>query len=922
MEGARKASPLLRGRHVECAQVEDLLNQARAGRSGVMVVRGDAGIGKTALLDYAVGAAHDFQVARASGVQSEMELPFAALHQLCGRFMGMAEALPSPQATTLRVAFGVDEGDSPRRFLIGLGVLSLLSAVAEKKPLLCVIDDAQWLDQASAQALSFVGRRLEADAVVLLFAMRDASPSHGLESLPVLTLAGLSDDDASVLLTSKIQGRLDDQVRNRIIAEAHGNPLALLELPAAFTEEALAGGFGLSGSVSLTARMEEIFLHRAAVLPIATQAVLQVAAADPTGDVDLLQRAVATLGGSLEEAKPAEVEGLIDIGSVVSFRHPLVRSAIYQAASVTDRRRAHRALAESTDPEVDPDRRAWHRAHSSSEANETVAAELETSAARAQGRGGLAAAAAFLEKATALTPDSARRAHRALAAAKAKMAAGSPEAGRELLEIAAKGPLGDVDQAVLERMRAELTYFSKRSRVGARMLLEAAGRIKNLDAGLARETYLEAFEASALSGRMGTTAREVVERARNAPPANDPPRPLDLLLDGYVARLEVGYEAGVPALKQAIASFRDETHFRWLWLASIAAIDLWDDDSWFELATRQVQLCRDAGALTVLPYALNSLASFSLIAGDLAAAHAQIQQADAISEATGNTPLMYAALWVACWRGVEEPAYLMIEACTRNAEVSGDSVVIPLVEYAEALLFNGLGRYETAASVAQGAFGDEVDFSKWMLLVSPLCPELIEACARSGREDLARGALGWLSERTQASGTDWGLGVEARCRALLTEGPEAEHLYREAIERLARSRMRTDLGRAHLLYGEWLRRQRRRTDAREQLTVALEMFTSMEATGFARRAERELGVTAASARTRSPETRFHLTAQESRIARLASEGMTNPQIASELFISARTVEYHLHKVFTKLGVDSRHRLAKALVETIPVGAGR
>ncbi|TWF74939.1 regulatory LuxR family protein [Pseudonocardia hierapolitana] len=855
-----------------------------------------------------------------------MELAFAGLHQLCAPMLGHLDRLPGPQRDALSVAFGLSAGSAPDRFLVGLAVLSLLAEVAEEQPLVCVVDDAQWLDQVSAQTLAFVARRLLAERVALVFAVREPvlGPLVALVGLPELVIRGLRDGDAHALLASVVPGRLDDRVRDRIVAETRGNPLALLELPRGLTAAELAGGFGRPDARPLSSQIEQSFLRRIESLPVATRRLLLAAAAEPVGDVPLLRRVAERLSIGPDAAAAAEAAGLIEIGVRVRFRHPLVRSAAYRAADPGDRQEVHRALAEATDPESDPDRRAWHRAHAAVEPDEVVAGELERSADRAQGRGGIAAAVAFLARATELTPDPALRAARALAAAQATFEAAAPDAAYELLTVAEIGPLDPLQRARLERLRAQIVFARRRGSDAAPLLLAAAERLEQLDGGLARETYLEALGAAIFGGRFNGHGgvREAAEAARAAPPAPQPPRPIDFLLDGVAARFTEGYVDGVPKLRHALQSFRQETLrskediTRWLWLAYPIAQEafvheLWDDEAWHELATRAVRLAREAGALTALPIGLVYRAGVHLHAGEFTTASALIEEADAITAATGNAPVMYTSLVLVAWRGEEAVALELIEADVRDATARGEGRVLGMAGYVTAVLYNGLGRYEAALAAAQRACEHEdLGFFGWTLA------ELVEAAARSGAHEDAAEAVAQLEERTRAAGTDWALGVQARSRALLSEDQEAaDGLYREAIERLTRTRMTVHLARAHLVYGEWLRRENRRRDAREQLRIAHEMLHRFGAEAFAERARRELQATGESVRQRAVETREVLTAQEAQIARLAGDGLTNSEIGAQLFISPRTVEWHLRKVFTKLDVDSRHKLRGVLAET-------
>jgi DNA-binding CsgD family transcriptional regulator len=912
---ANAQSIRLLGRRSECEALDRLLATVRGGQSAVLVVRGEPGVGKSALLACLMERAAGCRIARSAGVESEMELAFAGLHQLCGPMLDRLDRLPAPQRDALATAFGLSAGEPPDRFLVGLAVLSLLSEVSEDGPLVCVVDDVQWQDRASAQTLAFVARRLFAEAVGLVFAVREPSPSQDLDGLPELVVGGLDERDAATLLHSAIPGRLDARVSDRIVTEARGNPLALLELPRALTPAELAGGFALPRVVApVTNRIEQSFIRQLESVPDATRQLLLAAAAEPVGDLTLLWRAAERLGLGIGAAAPAQAAGLIDLGARVRFRHPLLRSAVYRAASVPDRQEVHRALAEVTDPDTDPDRRAWHLAHAASMPDEAVADELERSADRAQARGGVAAAAAFLARAAELTPDPAGRGRRAVAAAQAKFDAAASDAALDLLATAELAPLDELDRARLERLRAEIVFARTRGSDAPALLLDAARRLEPLDAAMARETHLEAMAAAMFAGRLGDTpsVREAAEAAQRAPAAPQPPRAIDLLLDGLATRFTDGYAAGVSPLRTALDAFcrvdalaaRD---VRWHWLACRLAQDLWDEDLWQVLATRGVRFARETGALGVLPIAATYRASLHVHAGALDAAVSLIEEADAITTVTGMAPLKFASLMLAAWRGDEADGLKLIEAGRTEATARGEGMGLGVVEWATALLYNARGRYAEALAAAQrGCEHDDVGLFAWSLV------ELIEAGVRSGATDTAAAALDRLSARTRASGTDWALGIEAGSRALLSKGRDAEQHHRDAIERLTRSRGVVHLARARLLYGEWLRRENRRVDAREQLRAAHEHFGRIGAVAFAHRARGELLATGESAPRRTVETRDVLTPQEAQIARLASERQTNPEIGAKLFISPRTVEYHLRKVFTKLEVSSRKELRSAL----------
>ena len=884
------------------------------GQSRVLVVRGEAGVGKTALLDHVAKRTSGCNVLRGAGVESEMELAFAGLHQLCAPMLGHLDRLPGPQRDALSIAFGLISGEPPDRFLVGLAVLSLLAELAEQQPLVCLVDDAQWLDRVSAQTLAFVGRRLLAERVALVFAVRQPTADHEFNGLDELKVAGLNDQDARALLDSVLSGPVDSRLRDRIVAETRGNPLALLELTRGMTPAELAGGFGLEDAEPLMSRIEQGFLRQLEGLPASTRRLMLVAAVEPIGDVTLFWSAAQRLGIGNEAAAPAVGAGLIEIGTRIRFRHPLLRSAARQAAGDDELRRVHSALAEVTDPQLDPDRRAWHRAHAALGPDEGVAQDLMQSAGRAQSRGGDAAAGAFLSRATELTPDAAERGLRALAAAQAKWFAADPQAARELLTIADGCPLDPLGRARLQRIRAQLAFAFHPPHEVVPMLMEAAKQLEPLDLNLARETQLDAIGAVLFASRLG--GREQLEPAVAAVCKTHPhlntTRVIDPLLDGLSARYSEGYAAGVPKLKATLDVFTQgeghlEQKLRWLWLATPVAHELWDDGAWDVMTRLAVSLTRRAGALTQLPVALIYRALSQIQNGEFDSGAALILEADSINQSIGNPSLLPNLLIVAAWKGDETLAVKLIDEYVADSIATGAGRTIALAEYARALLYNSLGQYDKAVAAAQRSCEfEDLGFFGWGLT------ELVEACVRSDQLDLAAAALSALSEHTLAADTDWALGIEARSRAMLRNGPEAEDLYLDAIDRLGRTRIRMECARACLVYGEWLRREGRRIDARTQLRRAHDMFTAAGAEGFAERTRRELMATGETVRKRNVETVDELTPQESQIARLAADGHTNPEIGAELFISARTVEWHLRKVYAKLGVGSRRELAGAL----------
>ena len=890
--------------------LDALVENIRRGESRSLVVRGEAGIGKTALLEYLIESASDLTIIRAVGVESEMELAYASLHQLCGPLLGRLPRLPLPQREALEIVFGRSAGAAPDRFLVGLGVLSLLSEVGEERPLLCAVDDAQWLDQASALTLAFVARRLRADPVGIVFAARE--PGEELEHLPELALQGVRNGDAQALLSSAVRFRLDERVRERIIAETRGNPLALLELPRGLTATQLAGGFGLLGAEGLPGRIEETFVRRLGGLSDDAQRLLLLAAAEPLGDPLLVWRAAERLGIGSAAAGGAEAEGLLAIGGRVTFRHPLARSAVYRSASLQERRAVHLALAEATDREVDPDRRAWHLAAAAAGPDEGIALELERSAGRAQARGGLAATAAFLERAVELTEDPARRPERAFAAAEANLQAGVFDAALSLVARAEAGPLDEVQRARAELLRGHVAFASGLRQDAPPLLLEAARRLEPLDLSLARETYLTAWGAAIFAGPAGgEVLLEICRAVRALPPLRSAPRPLDVLLDGLALLTTDGRVAAAATLQQAAESLTSipvEAVLRWGWAATGASNAVWDEKATRAIAARQVRLVRDAGALAELPIHLATLGLIRAWIGDFAGAASLIEESDSVAAATGSPIAPYTLLRLRSLQGSEAEASTLIAGAIERDAPGGQGLAAAWAQWAAAVLYNGLGRYEEAASAAVEATSN--NFEPWVSMWALY--ELVEAAARGGNRELASDALERLEEATHPCGTDFALGIEARSRALLSEGETAERLYREAIERLDRTLLRPELARAHLLYGEWLRREGRRVDAREHLHAAHDMLTAIGMEAFAERARGELLATGEKVRKRRVETRDELTAQERQIARLARDGVSNSEIAARLFLSPRTVEWHLRNVFCKLGIRSRYELPSAL----------
>lgn len=910
----------LRGRASECDALRELVAEARSGTSRVLVLRGEAGVGKSALLDFVATVDTGVRVVRVAGIESDMELAYAGLQQLCAPLLNHLDGLPVPQRDALTVAFGLGVGPAPDRFLVGLAVLSLMAAAADDQPLLCVVDDAQWLDQVSLQSLGFVARRLMVEPVALVFGVRDRPDV--LAGLPDIEVAALGDADARDLLESVMLGGIDPLVRDRIVAETRGIPLAILEVPRSVSATELAGGFWISGKRSSTAALEGGFVRRIQALPEDSQRLLIVAAAEPLGDSALFVRAAGILGIPVEALGPAEDDGLVELGPRMRFLHPLMRSAAYRSSDLTDRRAVHRALAEATDGDVDPDRRAWHGANAAAGPDDEVAEQLEASADRAQRRGGVAAAASFLERATALTADPTLRGARAIAAAEAKREAAAPDAARELLTIATLAPLTALQQAQVARMQAQIEFA--RSRAGetgalrtaqaAAGLLTAAKGLEGLDDDLARETHLEALAAAMYAGRLDEPGN-LAEMAKAGRAAigrlAELRRPIDFLLSGMTSRILDGPGGGADDLRSALELWNAfgqkgdgrDRHWPFPIAQESAAHELWDGSVLQHIATDMLARARDTGALALLPPALTYRAGVHVYTGEFTTAAGLLEEAEAITASIGNAPRKYHTLTLAAWRGVPADAVGLIETAAAEGAAKGEGRLLGLTRYAAAALYNGLGRYEEALAAAQECCAyEDLGFYGWCLI------ELVEAAAHVGDRDAASQAYRLFAERAGVSDTDWGRGAVAAARALVSDGELADAAFTEAVERLERAGIALYLARARLNYGEWLRRGNRKNDSRHQLAIAHEMFIGMGAQAFAERARRELAATGERVRRQQPASGGQLTAQEAQIAKLAADGLTNQEIGAQMFISTHTVEWHLRKVFAKLGITSRRQL--------------
>jgi DNA-binding CsgD family transcriptional regulator len=907
-------APTFTGRTRERALLDDALNRVRRGDGAALVLRGEAGIGKTELMRLCAHQATGCRVTRFRGIVSEMEMPFAGLHQLCKPMVGHLDALPTPQRRALRVAFGLEAGDPPGLFVVGLAVLALLGKVASERPLVCLVDDAQWLDGPSRQVLSFVGRRLLSEPVLLLLAVREAGDEQVFGTLPSLTVEGLRDRDARALLTTVALGPLDEQVRDRIVAETCGNPSRLLELTREVSQGGLAGGFDTPSIDRSGEGGEGQYTRQIRALPGPTQRLLLLAAADPTGDAGLLWRAARISNVPRVAAAAAEDDSLIEIALRVRFADPAIRSAAYAAATPSDRRAAHLALAEATDSRLEPAWRIWHLAAAATGPDEVVASELERTAPAVQAHSGLAASAGFLERSVRLTAEPERRPGRALAAAHAHLRAGARDAALGLLADVRSMEIDEVQRGRLEQLRGRIEYAFNPGPDTPALLLDAARALEPVDVQSARETYLDACMASIAAGSHagpGGLLPEVARAAQSAAPASDAGRPCDLLLDGFATVATEGRAAGAASLRRALDAFLgdevpDNDFVQSGRLAASAACMLWDCESWEILSTKQLRLARASGALASLSAALNSLGIYAAWCGDLGTAASLAAEYDAVSEATGIGWYSACGLLHAAYQGRPD-ALTIVSATAADCVDRGLGQGAQFAMWIKAIIGNGLGRHEDALVAAQLAAYDMdlPNVTGWALC------ELIEAAVRCWQPDLARDATEQLAKHTLPD-SDWAAGIQARSTALVSEGVQAEGCYAEAVRRLAHTPFRTELARAHLLFGEWLRREDRLLDARHHLAIAEDMFVTIGAEAFAERTRSELLAAGAKGRARDLPTRGELTPQEERIAYLARDGHSNPEIAALLFLSGRTVEWHMRKVFVKLGVKSRNDLKEAL----------
>ena len=901
-------------RQAERSAIGRVLDTVREGFSGTLVLRGAPGIGKTSLLRHAVREAPDMRACAVAGVESEISREFGSLRRLLIPFLPLVGELPPPQRDALRVAFGEETGPPPERFLVGLASLTLLSLAAQQQPLLCVVDDAHWLDPESAQVLGFVGRRLHVDRVGLIVVVGEpaTTQTQAFTHLPTITVDGLPDADASGLLGSVAGGPLNAQAVDRILAETHNNPLALVELGRMYTAEQLSGRATLPEPLPLGRRLEEHFLRQVRGLHPDAQVFILLAATDTEGERAPLWRAAALAGVDADAASAeAAWSGVLELSDdSVRFRYPLARSAVYYGADDAERRRAHQVLGEAGNPEL----RAWHLAAATTVRDEELASELQRTAERAASRGGYAARAALLRRAADLTPDDGHRALRDLTLAEATLMAGDPPRAQTVLDEALPRLTGTVTRGFAQTLQGAIRFAQGDAAEAARILAGAAQALGH-DERLARDTMLGALEAAIWSGPVLT--REIARLTHTVPPAvGAAPSISDLLLEGYTARFTLGYRASVEPLRAAVnallaADLDPAVGLRWFSLGAAAAGSLWDDRGTFEISDRWVNLARATGAFTTLPVALAFHGVSDAMAGDFREADARWAMVkDVLSVSPGPAVLGASSRsngFTYNYRGqlVEGRAtgLAQVEESTARGQGGPADIGRHIAAVSDLLA----GSYEAAMATAQIVVDNDPAYTAEETL-----PELVEAAFRAGRRETALIAYETLSERALLAGTPLGLGLRSRCAALLAEGADAEGAYLESINQLKRSRMVVDLARTHLYYGQWLRRAKRRLDAGQQLRTAYDMFAAMGAERFAEQASVELRAVGERTRARAREAALDLTPQESRVADLAAAGASNSEIAANLFVSPSTVDYHLRKVFRKLEVTSRTQLAARL----------
>jgi DNA-binding CsgD family transcriptional regulator len=904
---------VLYGRDAARDQIGALLKGARESRSGALVVRGEAGIGKTALLDDTRERASDMQILTAHPVESESELPFAALHQLISPAVEHIDRLPAPQAAAIRVALGLETGAAHERFLVYAGCLSLLSELADRRPVLCVIDDAHWLDTASAEALLFVARRLDAEGIVMLFGAREEDlRSFDTRDIPSLTLEGLDPEPASRLLARSRGVDVAPAILDRLVEQAHGNALALIELPSVLTEAQLAGNAPLPETLPLTRQVERIFLERVRHLPAETQQLLLIAAADDSQDLATVLASAAGLGDSRSALDTAERAGLVSVhGTRLDFRHPLVRSAVYGAATSSERRAAHAALAAAIGPKgADADRRAWHLAASAVEYDEAVVRALEEAAERAQLRAGHMAAAKALERAAELSADEVDRGRLLVRAARCATVAGADDQAVRLAGQAS--PLIHEQSLRAEIARSLALAQIRRGRPldAAPLLIEAACEISSSDPAKALDLLLDATHAATDGGDFAVQLEICALAAGIEPPSGDDASAFVAdFLNGLGAIAAHDLERGVARLEGIVTSAVASDDPRYGVWAALAGTLVGEERQAAGFFRHSASLARAQGAIGILIYALatHALNEFAEQRFDEAELLG-VEAAQFARELGAENPLsLLRALLagVAAIRGEDEVAVREAEAALEHATSHGHRPATIFAVWALAILDLGRARWAEALSRLSSLSSSPQSFAD--TLVMETAPDWIEAAVRAGRRAEAEEVLEAFASWASDSGTSWAGPRLASCRALLAQGADASTTYEEAL-RLGDDARPLDLARIHFLYGEHLRRERRRADARTHLRFALEAFERLRAAPWAERAAAELRATGETARRRDPSTRDQLTPKELQIARLVSEGKSNKEVAGQLFLSPRTIDYHLRNVFMKLGLTSRAQL--------------
>jgi DNA-binding CsgD family transcriptional regulator/1,2-phenylacetyl-CoA epoxidase PaaB subunit len=902
----RSARGWVVGRREQRAALAALIDGARAGMSGAIIVRGAKGSGKTHLLDCAIADATDCLVLRSSGVEIESGLAFATVQQLCGPLVDRVAELPLPQAEALGVALGLEPGPTADPLLVGLGLVSLLAAVASERPVVCVLDDAEWVDESSAQAIGVASRRLAGVGVVLLLASGGSASITAFTGLDEMRIHALSRAEAQSMLSLELPGRLDPDVRDRILAEARGNPLAIRQFGRATAVTALAGGFAIDAGAEVDAAIAAYVTGRLSPLPDDVTTALLLAAAEPLGDATSFQKALASAGLPADVQRAAEATDLVEIGDRVLFSHPLARHVVYRCASDGQRRDAHRVLAESVDGTARVDHVSWHRSQTCTGPREEVAEATERSSVAAGRAGGTAAAAAFLERAAELSEEPGARARRALDAARLHGRSGGFDDALRLIADIDHNHVGAATPAMAQLAAAEIAASTGRPDA-ALELLAAAERIAATEPELSVSTRLSALDVAACAGRLGTDGgvRHVAAVARSAiaPPGRNG---AEQLLHAAAARWRSEDVADHDALARAIdACCADESTVHTF--ATRVAMELRDEKAWATLARRDVDHARRTGAAAQMPRALDLRACLHLSRGEVGLAESVADEAAHIARSIGAAEPALASILLAGWRCSNADPLEWIDAWSCRATSRGDGSALTLLDHCRSLVHVASGRYEQALHEAQRVFErDEPFVSAWA------APEVVEAAVRSGRPEEAAQAFECARSISHATGSSWARGIEQRCIALLVDDGSTDEHFRESIRHLERSGMRFDLARTHLLYGEWLRRNKRRLDARTPLRLALEVFDALGAVAFATRAVLELRASGGQARRRTPDTIVALTERESQVAELAGHGFSNPEIGKQLFISPRTVEYHLHKVFSKLGITSRSQLRAAL----------